>query len=161
VIRHAGVLFSEAPGRKPSVVMVNDTLTTPRLGYSRYLTCAPGPAPNWCGVFSFSRQEHRFETPPKIIERGINSKNIKCYPLFNQSASSDRQGGPNWTPPELASTAGSSCVVSRTLSFYKQFRSKLILSLMRSASFASAPHQMMRVFSYAAAGISLKSSFSR
>ena len=108
--------------------MVNDTLTTPRLGYSRYLTCAPGPAPKWCGVFSFSRQEHRFETPPKIIERGVNSKNIKCYPLFNQSGSSDRQGGPNWTPPELASTAGSSCVVNRTLSFYKQFRSKLILS---------------------------------
>ena len=38
MIRHAGVLFPEAPGRKPSVVMVNDTLTTPRLGYSRYLT---------------------------------------------------------------------------------------------------------------------------
>src|SRR3954447_8022413 len=98
------------------------------------------------GFFSFSRQEHRFETPPNIIERGIISKNIKCYPLFNQSASSDRQGGPNWTPPELASTAGSSCVVSGTFSFYKQFRSKLILSLMRSASFASAPHQMMGSF---------------
>ena len=50
-----------------------------------------------------------FGTPPKIIERGIKSKNIKCYSLFNQSISSDRQGGPNWTPPELASTAGSPC----------------------------------------------------
>jgi hypothetical protein len=97
-------------------------------------------------LFPFSRQEHRFETPPEIIERGMNSKKIKCYSLFNQSISSDRQGGLNWTPPELASTAGSSCVVGQTLSFYKQFRSALILSLMRSASFASAPHQMMRGF---------------
>ena len=44
--------------------------------------------------------------------------------LTSRSAVTDRVG-PNWTPPELASTAGSSCVVGKTLSFYKQFRSKI------------------------------------
>ena len=47
-----------------------------------------------------------FETPPKIIERGINSKNIKCYSLFNQSISSDRQGGPQLDPAGVSLDGG-------------------------------------------------------
>ena len=37
-------------------------------------------------------------TPPKIIGRGINSKNIKCYIISHQSISSERQDWPQLDP---------------------------------------------------------------